>query len=151
MSQKKKDWIWFNKEMDIETMNNFGQNSMIEYIGIKIVEVGPDYLKGTMPVDHRTVQSYGILHGGASVVLAETLGSYGSVLVVDFPKYKCFGLDINSNHIRAVREGIVTGVAKPIHLGRTTHVWEIKIYNEAEKLVNISRLTMAVRKSEEHK
>ena len=135
--------IWFHTPNE-EALNNFGANCMIENVGIKIVEIGPDFIKATMPVNEKTTQSYGILHGGASVVLAETIGSFGSVLVVDFPRVKAFGLDINSNHIRAVRSGLVTGIAKPLHLGRKTHVWEIKIYNEEEKLVNISRLTMAI-------
>ncbi|MCL4113185.1 UNVERIFIED_CONTAM: hypothetical protein GTU68_051202 [Idotea baltica] len=97
-----------------------------------------------MPVDHRTQQPFGLLHGGASCVLAESLGSVAANLVVDPVKQYCLGLDINTNHLRSVREGLVTGVAKPIHLGRKTQVWEIKIYSEAEKMVSISRLTMAV-------
>ncbi len=136
--------IW-KQEPSIEAMNDFGKGSMIEHVGIKITEVGPDYIKATMPVNEKTIQSYGILHGGASVVLAETLGSYASILCVEFPKYKSVGLDINANHVRTVRKGgMVTATARPLHLGRTTHVWEIKIVDEKERLVCISRLTMAI-------
>jgi len=123
---------------------------MIHHIGIAFTELGDDYLKGTMPVDERTTQTMGILHGGASVVLAETLGSIGANLVVDPLKYACVGLDINANHIRSMPQGrLVTGTAKPIHTGGTTHVWSIEITDEKGKMVCISRLTMAVLKLEE--
>ena len=118
---------------------------MVEHIGIIITKVGNDFLKGTMPVDHRTIQPMGILHGGASVALAETLGSLAANLVVNKEKNYCVGLDINANHIRSAKTGsIVTGIAKPIHLGSSTQVWSIEIMNEEEKLICISRLTMAV-------
>jgi len=135
--------IWFNKPT-LEVINGFNDGSMIEYLDIRITEIGDDYVRGTMPVDHRTVQSYGQLHGGASVVLAETLGSLASILTVDFPSKKCVGLDINANHIGAVREGIVIGTATPVHLGRSTQVWQIRIESDKGKLVSICRLTMAV-------
>ncbi len=117
---------------------------MGEYLGIKFTEIGENLLKATMPVDHRTHQPYGVLHGGASAALAETLGSVGSALVIDTEKYICVGLEINANHIRSVKDGEVTGVATPIHLGRSTHVWEIRITDKNEKLVCISRLTVAI-------
>jgi 1,4-dihydroxy-2-naphthoyl-CoA hydrolase len=97
-----------------------------------------------MPVDHRTRQPYGLLHGGASVALAETLGSVASAFVVDRRQYNAVGLEINANHLRGVREGFVTGIARPLHLGKTTHVWDIRIYDEKEKLVCVSRLTVAI-------
>jgi len=143
MKEDKKS-IWFHTPSE-EALNNFGANCMIENVGIKIIEIGPDFIKATMPVNEKTTQSYGILHGGASVVLAETLGSYASILCVDFPKYKSVGLDINANHIRTVKKGgMVTATARPLHLGRTTHVWEIKLVDEKERLVCVSRLTMAI-------
>ena len=128
----------------LETLNKFARNTIMEVLDIKVTGVGEDYVEATMPVDKRTHQVYGILHGGASVVLAETLGSIGAMLTVDQAKYHCVGIDINANHIKAVRSGIVTGTARPIHTGRSTQVWEIKIKNEAGELVCISRLTVAV-------
>jgi 1,4-dihydroxy-2-naphthoyl-CoA hydrolase len=118
--------------------------TMIDHIGIVITEVGEDFLKGTMPVDHRTVQPMRILHGGASVTLAETLGSLAATLVIDNEKKFCVGLDINANHIRAVKDGLVTGIAKPLHIGYSTQVWSIEITDEQNRLVCISRITMAV-------
>ena len=118
---------------------------MIEHIGINISELGPDFLKATMPVDKRTIQPMGILHGGASAAMAETLGSLAASLVIDQEKNFCVGIDINANHVRAVKAGgTVTGIARPIHLGSSTQVWNIEIFNEEEKLVCISRLTMAI-------
>lgn len=117
---------------------------MISHIGIEVTEIGDDFLKGRMPVDERTKQPAGILHGGASVALAETLGSMAANLCIDTEKYYCVGLDINSNHIRIMKEGYVYGVAKPLHLGQKTQVWEIKITDEKDRLVNVSRLTMAI-------
>ena len=122
-------------------------NTMCEHVGIEITEVGDDYIKGTMPVDNRTQQHMGILHGGASVVLAETLGSIAATLCCK-PGYHIVGLDINANHLRAGTPPYVTGIARPIHIGRSTMVWEIKIYNLDDKLVCISRLTTAVLKSD---
>lgn len=117
---------------------------MVEYIGIEITELGDDFLSGSMPVDHRTIQPMGLLHGGASVVLAETLGSIAANLVINPATHYCVGLDINANHLRPVKGGKVTGTAKPLHLGKTTQVWSIEIKNEEGKLNCISRLTMAV-------
>ena len=107
-------------------------------------ELGDDYIKIRMPVDQRTKQPYGLLHGGASCALAETVGSVAAHLVIDSGKFICVGLDINANHVRSARQGYVTGIATPLHLGATTHVWDIKIYDDANKLICISRLTIAV-------
>lgn len=136
--------IWFKKELTLSDIHHLRSNNMAEYLGIEFTELGPDFLKATMPVDHRTNQPYGILHGGASCVLAETLGSIGAALVMDESQFICVGLEINANHIRSVREGLVTGVATPIHLGRSTQVWDIRIHDQQEKLVCISRLTVAI-------
>ncbi|HEX6193636.1 MAG TPA: hotdog fold thioesterase [Chitinophagaceae bacterium] len=136
--------IWHNKELKVQDLVPLGKGTMSEHIGMEWTEVGPDYLKARMPVDHRTRQPYGLLHGGASVALAETLGSVGSAMVVDHTKFYCVGLEINANHVRSAREGYVTGRASPLHIGRQTHVWEIKIYNQEEKLVCVSRLTVAI-------
>jgi 1,4-dihydroxy-2-naphthoyl-CoA hydrolase len=118
--------------------------NMCETIGIEITEIGSDFVRGKMPVDKRTIQPMKILHGGASVALAETLGSIASNLIVDNSKYACVGLDINANHLRPASNGYVYAEAKPIHIGKKTHVWGIEIKNEDGKLVCISRLTMAV-------
>jgi len=117
---------------------------MPDHLGIELLELGPDFLKGRMPVDDRTRQPHGILHGGASVVLAETLGSIAANLVVDRSKSRCVGQEINANHVRAIADGWVVGTARPLHLGRRSHVWEIRIVDMQERLVCISRLTMAV-------
>ena len=117
--------------------------TLISHLGIRIIEIGPDFLRGTMPVDARTAQPYGLLHGGASVALAESLGSAGAAMCVD-AEYQVVGQEINANHVRAVRSGLVTGTARPVHIGGRTHVWTIDIVNESGKLVCISRLTMAV-------
>lgn len=117
---------------------------MGEHLDIVYTDIGDDFLEGTMPVDHRTIQPFGLLHGGASVVLAETLGSLAAQLSVDSNKQFCVGLDINSNHIKGVKSGRVKGRAQAIHIGKKTQVWEIKIKDENGDLVNISRLTIAV-------
>ena len=135
--------IWA-KELSLEEIDSFLKNSIEEQLGIKIVEVGKDYIKATMPVDHRTRQPFGILHGGASVVLAESLGSFASYLVIKSEDRIGAGIEVNANHIRTVREGIVTGIVRPIHLGNQIHVWEIKIYDQKNKLVCISRLTVTI-------
>jgi 1,4-dihydroxy-2-naphthoyl-CoA hydrolase len=136
--------IWFNKELTAADLAPLRKNTLAETIGLEFTEVGPDYLRGTMPVDHRTIQPYGLLHGGASCVLAETLGSVGSAYVVDHSKFYCVGLEINANHLRGVKSGIVTGTARPLHLGASTHVWEIKIEDERGKLICVSRLTVMI-------
>jgi 1,4-dihydroxy-2-naphthoyl-CoA hydrolase len=136
--------IWFNKSLKVIDIQSFGNNNLGAHLGMTFADLGPDYLKGTMPVDDRTRQPYGLLHGGASVALAETLGSVASSLVVDHSKYMCVGLEINANHVRSVREGVVTGTCIPIHLGKSTHVWDIRIHDERGKLICISRLTVAI-------
>src|ERR1700761_2299888 len=116
--------IWFNPSIKAEDLQNFSTNTMGHLIGIEFIEIGDNYLKARMPVDHRTRQPYGLLHGGASAALAETLGSVASVLVIDRDKFNCVGIEINANHLRGVREGLVTGVVTPLHIGKTTHVWD---------------------------
>ena len=135
--------IWF-KPFNVDELNSYQQQTLVSHLGIRYTEVGDDYLCASMPVDARTKQPAGILHGGASVALAETLGSSGANLVVDRDKQLCVGLEINANHIRAMREGEVRGKARPLHIGGTTQVWEIKIEDEKARLVCISRITMAV-------
>ena len=123
---------------------NVRLGNLIDNLGIRFTEVGDDFVRGTMPVDARTIQPYGLLHGGASVALAETLGSMGAAMCVDAAEYQCVGQEINANHVRAARSGLVTGTARPMHIGGRTHVWSIDIVNEANKLVCVSRITMAV-------
>jgi 1,4-dihydroxy-2-naphthoyl-CoA hydrolase len=136
--------IWFKKDLVLEDFHQLGKGTMGEYIGIEWTELGDNFLKATMPVDQRTKQPYGLLHGGASCVLAETIGSVASAMIIDHSKFLCVGLEINANHVRGVKEGFVTGIASPLHLGSSTHVWDIKIYDEKEKLVCVSRLTVAI-------
>jgi 1,4-dihydroxy-2-naphthoyl-CoA hydrolase len=136
--------IWFRKDIDITAFSGLEKNTMIEHLGIQFTELGDNYIKATMPVDHRTHQPHGLLHGGASVVLAETLGSFGSALTLDPEKYIPVGLEINANHIRSTRHGIVTGTASPLHLGKSTQVWEIKIHDEHQRLLCVSRITTAI-------
>lgn len=140
------DVIWFKKDLSLIDFKELGEATMGEYIGISFTEVGADFIKATMPVDHRTTQPYGLLHGGASCVLAETIGSVASAKIIDPEKFICVGIEINANHIRSAREGLVTGIVKPLHLGNRTHVWDIKIYDERDKLVCVSRLTVAILK-----
>ncbi len=136
--------IWF-KTAQLDEITHHFPNTMMENLDIRITEIGPDYLRGIMPVDNRTHQPYGLLHGGASVALAETLGSFAAMLVIDDTKQLCVGQEINANHIRGVRDGLVTGTARPYYIGKTSHVWGIEIRDPQEKLVCISRLTMAIR------
>ncbi len=135
--------IWF-KSYKVEDILWMLQDNMSETIGIEITELTDHSLKGKMPVDKRTVQPMKLLHGGASVALAETLGSIASNLIVDNSKYTCVGMDINANHLRPASNGFVFGEAKPIHIGKKTHVWSIEIVDEKGRMVCISRLTMAV-------
>jgi len=134
----------FRSEVSLETVNARHKDTMVDHLGIEIIEVGEDYMVAKMPVDHRTKQPLGLLHGGASLALAETLGSVAANCVIDLEKQYCVGLEINANHIKSAKSGYVYGTTKPIHLGRKTHVWEIKIRNEAKQLTCISRITMAV-------
>ncbi|MCC6699560.1 MAG: hotdog fold thioesterase [Candidatus Hydrogenedentes bacterium] len=136
--------IWFRDSMSVDEMNAMRANTMLDVLGIRFTAIGEDSLEGTMPVDDRTVQPFRILHGGANVALAETLGSLASWLCLDPDRFYCVGVEINANHLRAMREGIVTGVATPIHLGRSTHVWEVRIRDEQDRPVCVSRMTMAV-------
>lgn len=136
--------VWFKKDLSLSDIKNLGKDTMGEHLGIEWTEIGEDYLKARMPVDQRTKQPYGLLHGGASCALAETLGSVGAAMVTDPAKFYCVGLEINANHVRSAREGFVTGVASPLHLGASTQVWDIKIYDNREKLICVSRLTVAV-------
>jgi 1,4-dihydroxy-2-naphthoyl-CoA hydrolase len=135
--------IW-KQTADLDRINGWNANSLVDHIGIRITEIGDDFLRGTMPVDARTKQPFGLLHGGASVALAESLGSLAGTMCLDATKEMAVGLDINANHVRAVTEGVVTGTARPLHVGRSTQVWEIRIEDEQERLVCISRLTLAV-------
>ena len=134
--------IW-RTEKTLEQIRDYGRNTLAEHIGIRMTEIGPDYLRATMPVDARTRQPYGLLHGGASVLLAETLGSSAGMLCVG-PDQACVGIEINANHVRGVREGLVTGTARPGHLGRQTQVWEIRIEDDRGRLACVSRITLAV-------
>jgi 1,4-dihydroxy-2-naphthoyl-CoA hydrolase len=135
--------IWF-RPYKVEELQWMLKENMCEAIGIEITELTDDSIKGRMPVDHRTVQPMKILHGGASVALAESLGSIGSHLIIDISKYACVGLDINANHLRPASSGYVYAEARTIHIGKKTHVWSIEIKNEKGQMVCISRLTMAV-------
>ncbi len=135
--------IWF-KNTSLEDLNNRGKNTMVEFLNIQFTEVGDDFLIATMPVSTRIKQPMGIVHGGANVVLAETIASTAANAVVDSTRFYCVGLEINANHIRSVKDGIITGKASPIHLGRTTQIWQINIFNEDQKMTCISRMTASV-------
>jgi 1,4-dihydroxy-2-naphthoyl-CoA hydrolase len=135
--------IW-KKPYTIDELKALHKNTMQEFIGIEFLEVGNDFLKARMPVNERTKQPLGLLHGGANVTLAESLGSIASVMCIDMEKQTCVGLEINANHIRAVRNGYVYGITRPVHIGRSTQVWEIKIYDEENRLTCISRITNAI-------
>lgn len=135
----------FTTPITLDAIHSLSNNTISQHLGIEFIEIGADYIVARMPVDHRTHQPFGILHGGASVVLAETLGSIASYLCLKDPvKQHAVGLEINANHIRSVKEGFVYGKVTPIHLGRSTQIWDIKITNEENKLVCISRLTVAI-------
>lgn len=132
--------------VSIESLAQWADDNMISHLGIAFTEVGQDFLKATMPVDHRTRQPLGLLHGGASVVLAETLGSIAGSCCVDLEHFYVVGLEVNANHVRSVQEGTVEGTVRPIHLGSTTQLWDIQICDPQGRLVCISRLTLAVMK-----
>lgn len=136
--------IWF-KEYTLEDLNQLDRTGgLVSLLGFEMTEVGPDFLKGTLPVDERTRQPFGILHGGASCVLSESLGSIAAWMCIDPDTKMAVGLEINANHIRSMREGIVTGTCRPLHKGRRTHVWQTDIHNQDQKLVCTSRLTVAI-------
>ncbi|MBK8610890.1 MAG: hotdog fold thioesterase [Chitinophagaceae bacterium] len=138
--------IWFNKSLAQPGTNPLGPETMGQFLGMEWVELGEDFLSIRMPVNERTKQPYGLLHGGASCALAETAGSLASSYVIDQDKFICVGLEINANHVRSATQGYVTATCTPLHIGRTTHVWDIKIHDERKKLVCISRLTVAILK-----
>ena len=136
--------IWHHKP-SLEQLNSWGQNTMLSHLGITFTDLSDDTLTAQMPVDARTHQPYGIMHGGASCVLAETVGSTAGQLCLDHTKFFVLGLSINTNHLKVAMKGVVTAVAQPIHVGRTTQVWEVKISNEQGALVSITRMTNLVR------
>jgi 1,4-dihydroxy-2-naphthoyl-CoA hydrolase len=135
--------IW-RSLLTVEELNAGRAGTILEHIGVEFTQIGDDFVRGIMPVDGRTRQPYGLLHGGASVALAESLGSTGATMCIDTERFQCVGQEINANHVRPARSGNVTGTARPVHIGGRTHVWGIEITNEAGKLVCISRLTVAV-------
>lgn len=135
--------IW-HQDFTLDQINARGKNTMVEFLAIEFTEVGDDYMTARMPVTEKVRQPIGIMHGGASCVLAETVGSTAANCSVDISKQYCVGLDINTNHIRSIREGFVIGKAKPFHLGKSTQVWGIEIRDESDKLISVTRLTMAV-------
>jgi 1,4-dihydroxy-2-naphthoyl-CoA hydrolase len=135
--------IW-RSVISLDELNGANRETLNANLGMVFTDIGEDFIRGTMPVDARTVQPYGLLHGGASVALAETLGSIGAAMCVDATQFQCVGQEINANHVRAARSGLVTGTARPVHIGGRTHVWSIEIVNDAEQLVCISRITVAI-------
>lgn len=138
--------IWFNKSLKLADLVPLGPKTMGQFLGMEWVELGDDYLIMRMPVDERTKQPYGLLHGGASCALAETVGSLASHFVMDNERNICVGLEINANHVRSATDGYVTATCTPLHLGASTHVWDIKIHDDNKKLICISRLTVAILK-----
>lgn len=139
--------IW-KKTPDLAQMQKACENTAVSHLGIEFQEVGPDFLKARMPVDKRTIQPAGLLHGGVSVAMSESLGSIASVYCNDDSSLMPVGIEINANHMRSAREGFVTGICRPVHIGRTLHVWETKITNEKDQLVCVSRLTVTLVKKE---
>lgn len=136
--------IWHRKP-DLDIINNqMNKGTIGEHLEILMTEVGDDYITGTMPADARTFQPYGVVHGGANVVLAESLGSIAGAHVIDFATSKCLGQEVSASHLRPVSSGLVTGTARPIHLGRRSYIWEIRLTNDEGKLTCISKLTLAI-------
>ncbi len=135
--------IW-TRQFTLDEVRKFQHDTMGEHLGIEFVDIGPDYIEAKMPVDHRTMQPDGILHGGASVALAETLGSVAGTMCVDRERFQIVGQEINANHLRSATEGHVTGRARPIHLGRRSQVWNIEITDDRKRLTCVSRLTIAI-------
>jgi 1,4-dihydroxy-2-naphthoyl-CoA hydrolase len=135
--------IWY-RELSVEELNRLGRHTMVDHLGIEFIGVTDDALTARMPVDRRTIQPAGLLHGGASVALAETLGSFAAYLTVDESRQSCVGLEINANHVRSLTGGWVTGTSRPLHLGGRTQIWEIRIEDQRQRLVCVSRLTIAV-------
>jgi len=135
---------FLSKGVTLKQLNDLCANTMVDHLGMEFTEVGEDYLSAKMPVDRRTQQPLRLLHGGASVALAETLGSVAATCCVDISKQYCVGLEINANHVKGVTSGYVIGTTRPVHIGKRTHIWEIRITTEQNELVCISRITMAV-------
>ena len=135
--------IWFSNYL-LKDILPLCEINMVAHLGIKLTELGSDFLAGTMPVDHRTTQSAGLLHGGASIALAESLGSIAATLCVDTDRWACVGQEISASHLRPVRKGSVTGIAKPVYIGRSSQVWEISVVDERQRKVCVVRLTVAV-------
>lgn len=142
--------IWYKKNYTIEELNDLGQGTMAEILGMKFVEIGEDSLKLQMPVNERTKQPYGLLHGGASAAMAETIGSVASSMCINNERQICVGMEINCNHLKGISKGFVVATAKPIHIGASSHVWDIRIEDEGNKLICVSRLTVAILKKREH-
>ena len=138
--------IWFKKDLSLEDIKPLTPNTMGKHLGMEWVTIGDTFMQMRMPVDERTKQPYGLLHGGASCALAETIGSVASYFVIDNEKFICVGLEINANHIRSATQGFVTATCMPLHIGASTHVWDIKITDERDKLICVSRLTVAILK-----
>jgi len=143
MTELTSNTIWYSS-YSLKQLNGQRAHNMTDHLGIQYTELGPDYLKATMPVDQRTQQPFGLLHGGASCVLAESLGSVCAWMCIDIQQFAAVGLDINANHLRSVKQGVVTGECRAIHIGRRTHVWGIEIRDDNHKLVCVSRLTVAI-------
>ena len=135
--------IW-KSPINLEEAARIRKNTMVDTLGIEFIEIGEDFLSARMPVDHRTIQPYGIMHGGASCVLAETVASVAANYCVDNKSKVCVGLEINTNHIRSIKKGWVIGTARPLHLGKSTQVWDVKIIDEMESLISVTRITIAV-------
>ncbi len=129
---------------NLDALNQTRQNTAVGHLGIQFTAIGDDWLEATMPVDHRTKQPAGILHGGATALLAETIGSVASVLIIDWPRQQAVGIELNISHLRSVSEGVVTGRAQPIRIGRRTHVWDIRVRDAEDRLIAVARLTMAI-------
>jgi 1,4-dihydroxy-2-naphthoyl-CoA hydrolase len=133
-----------NPHLELQSLTSMCKGTIVEFLGIEYIEFGSDYITARMPVDNRTIQPLGLLHGGASVVLAETLGGVSANSCIDTEKQYCVGLEINANHLKVAHKGYVYGTSKPIHLGKKTHVWEIRITDEDDQLICISRMTLAI-------
>ena len=136
--------IWFHKDIRLEQLDALLGNTMASFLGMKFTEVGDDFLRMSMPVNEKTIQPYGYVHGGANCALIETVGSIASAMVIDISKNYCVGIEINANHLRSVTKGMVTATAHPLHLGRTTHVWEAKIHDDENRLSCAGRITVAI-------
>ena len=136
--------IWYNKEITVKILNKMTANCLAESLEMEFVEIGPNYLKASMPVNAKTIQPFGLLHGGASAALAETVASMAAWMCVNPEKYACVGIELNCNHLKGKRDGLVFATARPFHIGGSTQVWEIKIEDETGRLICISRLTLSV-------